>query len=126
MNASPLSYAVSDAEEIRDVLVSDLAFPTENITYLVDSEATKENILRSFMRLTADDVELDERIMIFFAGHGHTRTGIRGEVGYLVPYDADMTDFSTFKDGMNLLAMPSLYVPSTCCLLWMRAMEAWH
>ena len=96
MNASPLSYAVSDAEEIRDVLVSDLAFPTENITYLVDSEATKENILRSFMRLTADDVELDERIMIFFAGHGHTRTGIRGEVGYLVPYDADMTNFSTF------------------------------
>lgn len=96
MNASPLSYAVSDAEEIRDVLVDDLAFTTENITYLVDSEATKENILRSFMRLTAEDVELDERIIIFFAGHGHTRTGIRGEVGYLVPYDADMTDFSSF------------------------------
>jgi len=95
-NASPLSYAVSDAEELRDVLVSDLGFPKENITYLVDSEATKENILRSFMRLTADEVGLDERILIFFAGHGHTRTGIRGEVGYLVPYDADMTDFSTF------------------------------
>jgi hypothetical protein len=95
-NASPLSYAVSDANEIRDVLISDLTFPEEGITYLVDSEATKENILRSFMRLTANDVGLDERILVFFAGHGHTRSGIRGEVGYLVPYDADMTDFSTF------------------------------
>lgn len=95
-NASPLSYAVNDAEETRDVQISNLAFPEDGITYLVDSEATKENILRSFMRLTGDDVGLDERIPIFFAGHGDTRTGIRGEVGFLVPYDAEMTDFSTF------------------------------
>jgi len=39
-NASPLSFAVSDAEEVRDVLVNDLAFPQDSITYLVDSEAT--------------------------------------------------------------------------------------
>lgn len=95
-NSSPLSFAVSDAEEVRDVLVNELAFPQENITYLVDSEATKESILRAFMRYTETDVGLDDRIFVFFAGHGHTRTGIRGEVGYLVPYDANMADFSTF------------------------------
>lgn len=95
-NASPLSYAVSDAEEVRDVLVKKLAFLHTNITYLVNSEATKENILRAFMSFTDADIDLDERILIFFAGHGHTRTGIRGEVGYLVPYDANMADFSTF------------------------------
>lgn len=77
-------------------MVNALAFPQDNITYLVDGEATKENILRCFMRFTLSDIDLDERIFIFFAGHGHTRTGIRGEVGYLVPYDADMEDFSTF------------------------------
>ncbi|MBI5592549.1 MAG: caspase family protein [Deltaproteobacteria bacterium] len=120
-NASPLSYAVSDAEEIRDVLVSDLAFPNENITYLVDCEASKENILRSFMRFTADDMGLDERILIFFAGHGHTRTGIRGEVGYLVPYDADMTDFSTFirwdeltRNAELIRAKHMLFVMDAC------------
>ena len=48
------------------------------------------------MRFTESDVDLDERIFIFFAGHGHTRTGVRGEVGYLVPHDANMADFSTF------------------------------
>lgn len=95
-SASPLSYAVSDAEEVCDVLINDLDFPEENVTYLTDSEATRGDILRAFMRLTADDVDLDERILVFFAGHGHTRTGIRGEVGYLVPYDADMQDFSSF------------------------------
>lgn len=95
-NASPLSFAVNDAEEVRDVLVNELNFPEENITYLSDSDATKESILRSFMRYTETDVDLDDRIFVFFAGHGHTRTGIRGEVGYLVPYDANMADFSTF------------------------------
>jgi uncharacterized caspase-like protein len=94
-NASPLSYAVNDAEEVRDVLVNELAFPRENITYLVDSEATKETILRALMLFTTADVDLDERIFVFFAGHSHTRTGIRGEIGYLVPYDADMVGLST-------------------------------
>ncbi len=94
--ASPLSYAVNDADGVRDVLVNELGFPTDNVTYLIDEQATKENILRAFLKYTADDVSLDERIFVFFSGHGHTRTGIRGEVGYLVPSDADMSDFSTF------------------------------
>lgn len=120
-NASPLSYAVSDAEEIRNVLIHDLSFPENNIAYLVDSEATKGNILRAFMRLTADDVELDERIFVFFAGHGHTRTGIRGEVGYLVPYDADMQDFSSFirwdeltRNAELIRAKHMLFVMDAC------------
>ena len=95
-NASPLSFAVSDAAEIRDVLINDLSFLEKDITFLIDDDATQERILRAFMRFTSDDIDLDERIFIFFAGHGHTRTGIRGEVGYLVPYDADYDNFSTF------------------------------
>ncbi len=94
-NASHLSYAVSDAEAVRDVLVGELAFPEDNITYLVDGAATKEGIVHAFMRFTKSDVDLDERIIVFFAGHGHTVLGIRGEVGYLVPCDASKTDLST-------------------------------
>ena len=66
LKASPLSYAVSDAEEIRDVLVNELAFPSENVTYLVDATATKENILRAFLSFTSQEVGLDERIFVFF------------------------------------------------------------
>ena len=32
---------------------------------------------------------------MFFAGHGHTVSGIRGETGFLVPYDAKPNDNST-------------------------------
>jgi hypothetical protein len=93
---SPLIYAVSDAEAVRDVLISKLGFSAENIEYLVDGDATKDKIISSFMRLAKDDVGLDERVLIYFAGHGHTRSSIRGEVGYLVPVDADINDFATF------------------------------
>jgi uncharacterized caspase-like protein len=95
-NASPLSYAVSDASEVREVLVNELEFLTENIVYLTEAEATKESILRSFMRFTGDDIGLDDRIFVFFAGHGRTRNGIRGDVRYLVAYDSDINDFSTY------------------------------
>lgn len=96
VSASPLFYAVNDAEEMRDVLISKLNFPADNVTCLVDAEATKANILRSFMRLSLDGTELDDRIIVYFAGHGHTVSGNRGDVGFLVPYDADMTDYSSF------------------------------
>lgn len=95
-NASPLGYAVNDAEEIRNILVGKLGFDSKNIIYLADSEATKSNILKSFLSFTSEDVKVDDRLFVFFAGHGHTKTGFRGEVGYLVPYDADMDDYSSF------------------------------
>lgn len=120
-NASPLSYAVSDAEEVRSVLIDELGFLQEDVAYLVDAEATKTNILRAFMRFAADDVALDDKIFIFFAGHGHTRTGIRGEIGYLVPYDADMGDFSSFirwdeltRNAELIRAKHMLFVMDAC------------
>ena len=37
----------------------------------------------------------DDRLFVFFAGHGHTETGHRGEVGYLVPQDGDLKQLAT-------------------------------
>ena len=93
--ASPLSYAVNDALEIKNILVHDFGFPLESISYLTDAAATKSAILKAFFRFTKDEVGLDDRVLVFFAGHGHTLTGSRGEIGYLVPYDANMSDYST-------------------------------
>ncbi len=49
-NAPPLGYAVNDAKEIKDILIGELGFETENVAYLTDSDATKSNILL-FLRL---------------------------------------------------------------------------
>jgi hypothetical protein len=93
---SPLEYAVSDAAEFRQTLIDSLGFNPEDITYLINEAATRKEILKQFLRFSHEDIDVDERLIVFYAGHGHTRTGSRGEIGYLVPYDADMSDYSTF------------------------------
>jgi len=95
-HTSPLEYAVSDADEFRQTLIDSLGFAAGDITYLANETATRQAILRAFLRFAHEDVDVDERLIVFYAGHGHTRTGSRGEIGYLVPHDADMADFSTF------------------------------
>ena len=48
------------------------------------------------MRYAQDDaVGNDDRIVIYFAGHGHTVRARRGEIGFLVPVDGDPSDLST-------------------------------
>lgn len=95
-HTSPLEYAVSDADEFRQTLIDSLGFAADDITYLTNETATRQAILRAFLRFTHEDIDVDERLIVFYAGHGHTRSGSRGEIGYLVPHDADMADFSTF------------------------------
>jgi uncharacterized caspase-like protein len=94
-SASPLSYAVSDAVSIKDLLVSNFGFPESEVTLLTNKAATRKAILQAFLRFSNSDVGLDDRLIVFFAGHGHTRTGSRGEIGFLVPHDADLEDYST-------------------------------
>lgn len=94
--ASPLGYAVSDANGVKEVLIDDLQFKEEDITVLLDAQATKSNIMKNFMRFSDEDVSVDDCLFVFFAGHGYTKLGFKGEVGYLVPHDADMDDLSTF------------------------------
>lgn len=93
--ASPLSYAVSDAKAVKDVIVSNLGFPEEDVVCLFNADATKTSILHAYSLLTDASVDVDERIIVFFAGHGYTRSGYRGEIGYLVPSDADLIDPSS-------------------------------
>lgn len=97
-NAPPLSYAVSDAKAIREVLVTDLGFSEDDITYLENEEATRTRICREFLRFTNNDVGLDDRLLVFYAGHGQTTSGYRGDFGSLVPFDGDLKDLSTLVD----------------------------
>ncbi|WP_177203457.1 caspase family protein [Marinospirillum celere] len=57
-NASPLGYAVNDAHEVSELLVEELGVEKGNVTYLADQEATKSNILKSFLRFSNDDVKV--------------------------------------------------------------------
>lgn len=86
-NVSPLSYAVNDAQEFADILREKLDFPQENITCLLDENATRVKIEAAYFDLVTK-AEVDDRIIFFFAGHGHTVSGLHGEKGFLIPHDA--------------------------------------
>jgi uncharacterized caspase-like protein len=91
-----LNYAVADARAVAAALPA-LGFPRQNIRVLLDGEATKarlETVLyRDCARLGAQD-----RLLVFFAGHGETAPTKTGEEGYLLPVDAD-------RDALPLTAI---------------------
>ncbi|MEZ4682099.1 MAG: caspase family protein [Caldilineaceae bacterium] len=94
-HVSPLFYAVNDAEAVADSLKSNFDFSEANVVTLLEEGATKQQILRCFCSFAADDIGPNERILIFFAGHGYTRSGSRREAGFLVPHDGNPQDLST-------------------------------
>lgn len=94
-HSSPLEYACQDAKAIKELLTTKLGFPNENVELLLDENASRSRIMCSFLRFAEDHIHRDDRIVFFFAGHGCTRTGHRGEVGYLVPQDGAAENLST-------------------------------
>jgi uncharacterized caspase-like protein len=94
VKAPPLSYACSDANGVAKYLVERLAFPKSQLTLLLDDDAKRDAIMSSFLRF-AEEAGPNDRVLVFFAGHGHTRTARRGEIGFLVPFDGNPKDLST-------------------------------
>ena len=95
-HAPRLAHAQNDAEAFARVLRERFEFTKDNLTILTDGDATRSEILRVFMRYAQDsNVGDDDRIVVFFAGHGHTVRARRGETGFLVPVNGDPSDLST-------------------------------
>lgn len=94
-NASPLEYAVSDAVALSEIVINKFGFAREEVLVLLDEDATKTRILAEYLKWANHGASSDDRLLFFFAGHGHTFTGRRGEVGYLVPYDGNTEDLSS-------------------------------
>ena len=118
---SPLGYAVSDATAVAEILKEKFDFPEENIKVLTNESATRENIMSSFMSFRSEDIHVDDRIIVFYAGHGDTQTGRRGEVGYLIPHNGNPEDLSTLirwdeltRNSDLIVAKHVLFVMDAC------------
>ena len=112
----PLSYAVNDAQAIANVLSERFNFAAQRILYLENQEATREAILSVFDKTLTDKklVTKDDRLLIFFAGHGFTRHGSQGHVGFIAPADArrnawrsliaisDLTEVASFVPAKHI------------------------
>jgi hypothetical protein len=95
-HVSHLGYATNDAKGLAEVLETRFFFPKENIILLLDEKATADKIREAFLAFADEEkIKPDDRLLVFFAGHGHTVLGRRGEVGYLVPTDGLIDNLAT-------------------------------
>ena len=86
-HAPPLSYAANDARAVADALPR-LGF--QHVRLLLDEQATKAAIERVIYDEFQRGMGPDDRLFVFFAGHGISVPLPRGgEEGYLVPVDGD-------------------------------------
>lgn len=110
-----LSYAVNDAQGVAKVLNEQYGFAEENIITLFDQDATRENITEQLADTLSDPnkVKENDRVFIFYAGHGMTRTLPSGRnLGYIVPVDAQLNKFHSKSISMTHLQDFSEMIPA--------------
>ena len=85
-----LPYAVDDANAVKKFLINNLDFSEDKIFTLKNEEATKVAIEKLLGDELPRKVKENDRVILFFSGHGETRTTRKGkEYGYLIPVDGD-------------------------------------
>src|SRR5690606_26075762 len=94
-----LAYAEKDAQAVYSVLISPEGgnFRAENVHRLIGEQATKENIAHELEVWLPSVAKPEDRVLIYFAGHGFLYKG----AGYLAPYDFAMQDPSKFGYPMQ-------------------------
>lgn len=119
-----LQYAVNDALAVKDSLIRQMGFAPERVLSLSNAEATRNNILALFHdKLGHGQLKRDDRVFVFFAGHGATRKLSSGRnLGYIIPYDSDpeqvsvdaipMSDLQNIAE--SLTAKHVLFVMDAC------------
>jgi peptidoglycan/xylan/chitin deacetylase (PgdA/CDA1 family)/uncharacterized caspase-like protein len=110
-----LAYAANDARAVYDLLVRRYSFKPENVTLLLDEKATRETILEALGDRLADParVSKEDRVFVFFAGHGATRRLSSGRsLGYIIPVDADLANYQSQAISMTNFQDVSEAIPA--------------
>jgi len=119
-----LHYAVRDARAVRETLIGKFGFAAERVVTLENKDATRVGILSAFHdKLTHAGMKKNDRLFVFFAGHGATRQLSSGrDLGYIVPVDSDPNQLATDAIPMTELqniaesvsAKHALFVMDAC------------
>ncbi|MCK4796405.1 MAG: tetratricopeptide repeat protein [Spirochaetes bacterium] len=96
-----LEYPVKDAEGMKEVLKNDFKFDT--IVTLYNKKATKRNIEDTLFKLNVE-FSKNDALLIFFAGHGYTKTAKDEKIGYIIPYDGSFDDTKMHKN-LNMITL---------------------
>src|SRR5271154_2792198 len=96
-----LEYPDRDAESVYTVLISSEGgqFPAENVHKLINENATAANIKKELETWLPAVTKDDDRVLIYFAGHGF----VSGGRAYLAPYDIDLKNIAGSSYPMDQL-----------------------
>ncbi len=96
-----LQFPERDADAIYSILISPEGgnFRAENVRKLIGPRATLANIRRELEEWLPSVARDEDRVLIYFAGHGFVHQGN----GYLAPYDLDPKSIASTGYPMNTL-----------------------
>ena len=119
-----LHYATRDAQAVRETLIQRFGFATDHVVSLSNQQATRVGILGAFHdKLAHSGMKKNDRLFVFFAGHGATRQLSSGrDLGYIIPVDSDPNQIATDAIPMtelqniaeSLSAKHALFVMDAC------------
>jgi tetratricopeptide (TPR) repeat protein len=96
-----LAFPNRDAEDIYAALISPEGgqFPAENVHKLINERATVANIRHEIEEWLPSVTKDNDRVLVYFAGHGF----VSGGKGWLAPYDVDIHAIPTTAYPMDSL-----------------------
>lgn len=105
-----LHYAVADARAVASMLPG-LGFAPDHITFLENDRATKIGVEQAlYGSLTS--MGSDDRLFVFFAGHGVSQAIKGGSEGYLLTADASLDNLPLTALAMRDLAQTGRRLPA--------------
>ena len=94
----PLRTAVNDARRIAEILETEFGYAVQLLT----EDVTLAKLSALLGEHLSIEVQADDRLLVYFAGHGIALDGDDGPAGYLVPQDARSDDRQSFLPMTDL------------------------
>lgn len=89
---APLTTPIHDAERLATILQRDHHYTV----HLLTAAVTKPRLADLFQRQLLAELGADDRLLVYFAGHGIALDGDDGPTGYLIPQDGAADDRTSF------------------------------
>jgi O-acetyl-ADP-ribose deacetylase (regulator of RNase III) len=100
-----LNNAKRDARALKDVLIKHYGFEEQHIREFFDTDATRSKVNRALGEMSKEGsawkLQPDDRLVIFYSGHGHYDK--RLDEGYWFLSDAVKDDDTTYFDNTKLI-----------------------
>ncbi len=124
-----LANARNDAVAFANILRTGYQF--EQVFTLYDAEATCDTLMEWLRDRLPSQIGKNDRLIIFFAGHGTTReSGLGEKRGYLIPHDAkagkyaDYIDMSELRDACGWIKAKHILLILDCCFSGVAAITS--